>query len=310
MATNPRSRPKADLREVAMENPSKLELDDGGGDADRASRKAKRRSSRLGGPGPVAVLRGTGRAVSGTATGAGKYAGRGMLEAELVFAIVIIAIRMVADYTPSPNGPAYKGTVVPSGGQLGPLSIFAALITVFIVLSFASKRGGTTAKLAVILGGIVVLTLAMKSWTQISEVAGAITRTASTASIVTTDSASGGTYVNTADLSQEEFGSSGAGPTLSQGNISVTGLTTADNSNPGSPTEAGNPAGISTGSTDLPSTSTTTNPDPTSIFPTITPGGSGVQDLSGGAPGVSAPGFSGFPGVSNPSPTPTPAPGG
>jgi len=266
-----------------------------------------RRSRRI--PGPEGgFLRGVRDTFSGAARGGASYAGRGMLEAELVVAIVIIAIRIVADYTPSPNGPSYKGTVVPPNKQLGPLSIFAAVITVFFILSFAAKRGGTTAKLVVILGGIIVLSLAMKSWTQISEVAGALTRTTGTTAI-TTDAASGASFITTADITQEEFGSSTSAPS----NIQVTGLTTPENTTDTNPLTAGNTEGLSTGSTDLSGQTPTTVSagDASGLFPTILPGSSGIQ---GNVPGVSAPGAPGFPGLTgssqNSQPTPEPAPGG
>lgn len=303
---NPRTRPKADLREVAMESPKKLELDDGGGDADRGGPQDKRqRKSSI--PGPVEFVRTLGSTISGTAKGGSSYAGRGMLEAELVIAIIIIAIRIVGDYEPSPEGLAYKGTVVPSGGGLGPLSIFAAMLVTFIVLSVIERRGGTSAKLAVIFGAIVVLSLAMKSWSQIAAVAGDVTRTTA-ATTLTADNA-GNTFDTTANLAYEEFGS-GGGPTMSQSNIQVTGLTTADNSTTG--TNISPALGTQPNIFTQPSNGTTVPAgDASGLFPVILPGQSGIQ---GNVPGVSAPGAPGFPGLGNGngnlSPNPEPAPGG
>lgn len=265
---------------------------------DTAAPPPRKKTSRV--PGPVALLRGTGKTASGAAAGAAKYAGRGMLEAELVVAIVIIAIRMVADYHPSDNGPQYKGTVVPPNGQLGPLSIFASLITVFIILSFASKRGGTTAKLAVILGGIIVLALAMKSWTQISGVAGALTRTTKTTAL-TTDAVTGAAFDTASDITFEEFGSS-------TGSAQTAALITQADPN----TPLGSPPPV-TGTT--PSTTTTiANPNATGIFPTINPGGSitpaGQTPSFFPSPSGKPPSLFGDSSGTNPSPNPSPFPGG
>lgn len=112
----------------------------------------------------------------------GDYSGRGMLTAELLVAFVIVAIRIVADFsaTPVPAGSGGSGNLVTKGnvlhprGQYGPFPIAVALVLTFFALSFVAVGGGRRAKVAVILGGTIVLALGMKSVPEIEKITGTI----------------------------------------------------------------------------------------------------------------------------------------
>lgn len=99
-----------------------------------------------------------------------QYSGRGMLTAELLAGVGIVAIRAVEDYEPQADG-TLKGTIGHPAGQYGPLPILAGLLTWFFLLSFLAARGGTRAKVAVIFGGLTDLVLAMKSMPHMEKVA-------------------------------------------------------------------------------------------------------------------------------------------
>jgi hypothetical protein len=101
----------------------------------------------------------------------GGYSGRGMLTAELLIGIGIVAIRAVADYEPQADG-TLKGKIGHPDGQYGPLPILAGLVMVFFLLSFLAAAGGTKAKVAVIAGGIIDLTLLLRSSDEFATVAG------------------------------------------------------------------------------------------------------------------------------------------
>lgn len=100
----------------------------------------------------------------------GRYSARGMLTAELLAGVGLVAIRAVEDYKPQQDG-TLKGTIAHPSGQYGPLPILAGLLVWFFLLSFLAARGGTRAKVAVIAGGVTDLVLAMKSGTEITSVA-------------------------------------------------------------------------------------------------------------------------------------------
>jgi hypothetical protein len=123
--------------------------------------------------GPVtareAAGRGLGLAAKVTERGGG-YSGKRMLTAELLAGIGIVALRAVADYEPQANG-TLKGKIGHPQGQYGPLPILAGLIVTFFVLSFLAASGGTKAKLAVIAGAIIDITLLMKSADEFTKVA-------------------------------------------------------------------------------------------------------------------------------------------
>lgn len=106
-----------------------------------------------------------------------QYSARGMLTAELLTGVAIVAVRAVEDYKPGtdpvtgqPDG-SLKGTIAHPAGQYGPLPILAGLLTWFFLLSFLAARGGTRAKVAVVAGGLTDLVLAMKSMPHFEKVA-------------------------------------------------------------------------------------------------------------------------------------------
>ena len=104
----------------------------------------------------------------------GTYSGKGLLAAELIVGFVIIAIRIAGDYQINEGG-AVKGNIVPPQGQYGPIAILAGLIGTFFLLSFLAAAGGTKAKIAVITGGTIILTLGVNTYR-----GGEITKLAST----------------------------------------------------------------------------------------------------------------------------------
>ena len=108
-----------------------------------------------------------GRAARTVATRSGAYSGKGTLAALLLVGFVIVAIRLVADAEVSDDGTTVKAKVLHPAGELGPVPILAALIATFFVLSFVAIGGGLRAKLAVITGGAVVLTLGVRSLNEI-----------------------------------------------------------------------------------------------------------------------------------------------
>lgn len=108
-----------------------------------------------------------GRAARAVTTRSGTYSGKGTLAALLLAGFVIVAIRLVADAEVSDDGTTVKANVLHPQGELGPVPILAALIATFFVLSFVAIGGGLRAKLAVILGGAIVLTLGVRSLDEI-----------------------------------------------------------------------------------------------------------------------------------------------
>lgn len=111
------------------------------------------------------------RAATAVTQRSSSYSGKGMLTAELMAGFVIILIRLVADYTVNEDGSA-KGTVAHPAGQYGPVAIAAGLIGSFFFLSLLAMGGGTRAKLAVLLGAAIILTLGVKSLAEIERVGG------------------------------------------------------------------------------------------------------------------------------------------
>lgn len=100
----------------------------------------------------------------------GIYSGKRMLTAELLIGVGIVAVRAVADYEPQADG-TLKGKVGHPKGQYGPLPTLAGLIVTFFLLSFLAASGGTKARLAVIAGAIIDLTLIMRSADEFTKVA-------------------------------------------------------------------------------------------------------------------------------------------
>ena len=101
------------------------------------------------------------------------YSGKGMLAGLLLIGFAIILVRSVADFEVSGDG-SVKGNVLHPAGEYGPLTIAVGLIASFFFLSFLAIGGGTRAKIAVILGGCIVLTLGVKSYPEITKVGSVI----------------------------------------------------------------------------------------------------------------------------------------
>ena len=101
------------------------------------------------------------------------YSGKGMLAGLLLIGFAIILVRIVADFEVSGDG-SVKGNVLHPSGEYGPLTIAVGLIASFFFLSFLAIGGGTRAKIAVILGGCIVLSLGVKSLPEITKVGSVI----------------------------------------------------------------------------------------------------------------------------------------
>lgn len=99
------------------------------------------------------------------------YSGKGMLTAELLVGFALVAIRLVADAEVADDGTTVKANVLHPAGQFGPIPILAGLIGTFFLLSFVVTGGGTKAKLAVIMGGAIILTLGVRSLPEIEKIA-------------------------------------------------------------------------------------------------------------------------------------------
>ena len=106
---------------------------------------------------------------SWTSSATGVYRGNGMLAAMLLVGIALVAVRLVADFEVQEGG-AVKGNVLHPKGQYGPIAILAGLLASFFVLSFVAMGGGTRAKLAVIMGGCIILTLGVRSLSEIEKI--------------------------------------------------------------------------------------------------------------------------------------------
>jgi len=114
------------------------------------------------------------RKTSNAATSVTAQAPRGAkhaLTAAFVTGIVLVAIRMVADYEVNADG-TVKGKIGHPAGQYGPLPVLAGLIATFFLLSLFAKAGAVAARVSVIFGWIIILVLAMKSMTEFETAAG------------------------------------------------------------------------------------------------------------------------------------------
>lgn len=159
----------------------------------------------------------------------GVTAGKSALAAELLLGYGIVLIRVVGDFEIQQDG-AVKGKIGHPQGQYGPFPIAIALTLAFFLLSFLARFGGAKATIANILGGIIVLTLAMKSNTEIMKVASVFTgigkiavpsptgnessgasNTNTTASATSSSPAATGTGTGTASATTPITNSSGAG---------------------------------------------------------------------------------------------------
>lgn len=191
----------------------------------------------------------------------GTYSGKGMLTAELICCFVIVFIRIVADFSVDETTGAVTSNVLHNADTYGPFPIALGLIGVFFILSFLAASGGTKSKLAVIFGGVITLALGLKSIPEIEKIAtelgdiGSIT--VPTATGVESSDLSGASNPNTdiqnylGSVGTSDSGSTGTGTSTVQG---VQGTA------PGVSATGATPPGAVT--------------NPTSIFPTINPGGS------------------------------------
>ena len=110
-----------------------------------------------------------GRAASAVTQRSGTYSGKGMLAAELVVGFALIAIRLVGDFTVQEDG-TVKQNVLQPAKHYGPIAVLAGLLGSFFILSFVAAGGGTRAKLAVIFGGIIILSLGVNTLPEIEKI--------------------------------------------------------------------------------------------------------------------------------------------
>jgi len=156
---------RVNLSEVREERFERAQAHREARDAARDASREERGSRRSGGTWTP------GRAAQAVTTRSGTYSGKGMLAALLLVGFVIVAVRMVADAEVSDDGTTVKAHVLHPQGELGPIPILAALIATFFVLSFVAMGGGLRAKLAVIMGGAIILTLGVRSLNEFKFVA-------------------------------------------------------------------------------------------------------------------------------------------
>lgn len=185
--------------------------------AQREEQAARRETASRAGQSGARVragVRAPSRAATAVTQRSGAYSGKGVLTAELLAGFVIVAIRVVADYEVQEDGTA-TGKVLHKDGQYGPLPILAGLIATFFALSFVAIGGGTRAKVAVLLGGAVVLTLGVRSLNEIKTAGttfgniGTITVPAAAGS---EGSGASGTSTSTSTSTGSGSGSTGAAP--------------------------------------------------------------------------------------------------
>ena len=109
-----------------------------------------------------------GRAASAV-TQRGTYSGKGMLAAELMVGFALIAVRLVGDFTVQEDG-TVKQNVLQPAKHYGPIAVLAGLLGSFFILSFVAAGGGLRAKLAVIFGGIIILSLGVNTLPEIEKI--------------------------------------------------------------------------------------------------------------------------------------------
>jgi len=108
-----------------------------------------------------------------------------LLAAELITGFVIVCIRALGDYELTDSGTS-RGTLnTPQNGGYGPFTVLAGLIGSFFALSFLAAGGGKRAKWATAFGALIVMVLTMKSMDEIEIVAGYITASPSTRTVLT-----------------------------------------------------------------------------------------------------------------------------
>ena len=122
---------------------------------------------------PRQVARGTvkgGRKVTRVTERRGGVGPKHVLTAELVAGLMIVLVRVVADYEPQSDG-TVKGKIGHPKGQYGPLPVAAGLIGTFFFLSFFVAKGGRWATVANAFGALVIVTLGVKSTDEFDKVA-------------------------------------------------------------------------------------------------------------------------------------------
>jgi hypothetical protein len=92
-----------------------------------------------------------------------------VLMGEMLAAFGIIGIRAIADYTPAGDmhGP---GSEKPAKGA-SPVSLIAATLAVYFVLSFMATRGGWAARIAAAFGLLMIVALMINSEAELTSVA-------------------------------------------------------------------------------------------------------------------------------------------
>jgi hypothetical protein len=104
-----------------------------------------------------------------------------LVMAEFIAAVAIIGMRTIGQYEPRASG-TQKGVIAPSPGQSGPLTMLAATMIVFFLLSLLAIGGGTRAKVASVLGLIYVLAMLLHSSTEMTKLTSYLQQTGKGAS--------------------------------------------------------------------------------------------------------------------------------
>jgi hypothetical protein len=159
----------------------------------------------------------------------GPYSAKGMLTAELLAGGLLVLIRVVADFEVQTDG-TVQGKVLHPKGQYGPMPILAGLIGSFFVLSFLAASGGTKAKVAVLFGGVIVLTLGMNSVNEIKTVSGTIGNIGSISVPGASGSEGSGASSSNTSSSSSSTGS-GPGSSTSSGSTKNNGSSVSNASN-------------------------------------------------------------------------------
>lgn len=153
-APRPAARPKATRVAAKAAAPERAVV---GRRRGEATRKRAERGYRAAGRGAKAVTR------------RGPVGAKHVLTAELIIGMIIVLVRVVADYEPQSDG-TVKGKVGHPKGQYGPLPITAGLITTFFFLSFFVAKGGRWASTANAFGALIIVVLGMKSIDEVKTV--------------------------------------------------------------------------------------------------------------------------------------------
>ncbi|HEY1673328.1 MAG TPA: hypothetical protein VGG50_11480 [Streptosporangiaceae bacterium] len=198
-----------------------------------------------------------------------------LLTAQLLTGAVIVAIRALGDYQLTDSGTA-RGTLnAPGNGGYGPFTVLAGLIGAFFGLSFLASAGGRKARTAVAFGFLIIVMLLIKSMNEIEIVAGFITADPASRTVTAADYSSSAT---------QPWGAAAQVPDPTQAvdlTAAFSGASSSSSAFFGSPfdlsssagtTPAGGAASSAAGASSGATSSVALNP--TSAFPTISPGGS------------------------------------